>query len=235
MYTWLSTASTEAHTGWLTGVLLDFARGGAEWVLWLLVAMSLLSVAIFAERIRFLAAHKTDGAKLRLRIIEHLGRRDIDGALKGLEDVPSMEGNVVAYGLREAERGPEAVLELCRGAMGVERIRYDRGLTVLATIGSNAPFVGLFGTVMGVIMAFDGLSSMDGTDASQSSVVMGAIAEALIATGVGLLVAIPAIIFFNMLRGMVKKRVSQTQLLVETMVAYLREDRSAPSVASDTD
>jgi biopolymer transport protein ExbB len=104
----------------------------------------------------------------------------------------------------------------------MERIRYERGLALLATIGSNAPFIGLFGTVMGVIMAFDQLRGLGGQSADASSAVMGAIAEALIATGVGLLVAIPAIIFFNVLKASVKRRASSTQLLVETAAAMLR-------------
>lgn len=214
----------EIHTGWLTGVLLEFARGGAEWVLWLLVALSLLSMVIFLERLAFFRRTQTDTERIRRALMEHLGRGDIDGAMKIVEGDEAMQARVVAYGLREAERGPEAVEDLCRGAVGMERLRYERGLSILATIGSNAPFIGLFGTVMGVIMAFDNLRDMDGSGGGQSSAVMGAIAEALVATGVGLLVAIPAILFFNTLRGMLKKRASQTQLLVETMVAYLRSD-----------
>jgi biopolymer transport protein ExbB len=132
---------------------------------------------------------------------------------------------VIAYGLRDAERGPDAVAELCRGALGMERLRYERGLAVLATIGSNGPFIGLFGTVMGVIMAFDQLRTASAAaDTGQSSAVMGAIAEALIATGVGLLVAIPAILFFNILKSRVKGHISTTNLLVDTMIAYLRSE-----------
>lgn len=220
----IAAAGDEVHTGWLTGVLLEFARGGAEWVLWLLVALSLLSMVVFLERIAFFRKTATDTERIRLGLMERLSASDIDGAMAVVEGSEAMQARVVAYGLREAERGPSAVEELCRGAVGMERLRFERGFTILATIGSNAPFIGLFGTVMGVIMAFDNLRDMDGSGGGQSAAVMGAIAEALVATGVGLLVAIPAILFFNMLRGMLKRRMSQTQLLVETMVAYLRSD-----------
>ena len=222
-------AQAELETGKLTGILLEFARGGAEWILWLLVLLSIVSVIIFVERSLFLKRTSTDLEKLRTTIMTKLNEGDIDGALKALEGDESMEARVVAYGLRDAERGAAAVEDLCKGAAGMERLRYERGLSILATVGSNAPFIGLFGTVSGVIMAFDQLRALgdDGQDASQ--MVMGAIAEALIATGVGLLVAIPAIVFFNLLKGIVKKRLSHSELLVQTMVEYMR----APSTKGD--
>jgi biopolymer transport protein ExbB/TolQ len=215
--------ASAAGTGTLTGILLEFARGGAEWVLWLLVLLSFLSFIVFFERLAFFRRNRTETQRIRAVLIQKLGTGDIDGALQSVKDDPSMQAHVVAYGLREAERGPDAVGELCRGALGMEKLRYERGFSILATIGSNAPFIGLFGTVMGVIMAFDALRELDPAAGSgQSSAVMGAIAEALVATGVGLLVAIPAILFFNTLRGMLKRQVASTGLLVDTMLAYLR-------------
>lgn len=218
-------ANAEMHTGWLTGVLLNFARGGGEWILWLLVFLSMASFIVFAERLVFLQRSSADGNALRLRLIDRLRVGQTAELLTELKDSTSMQARVVSYGLRDAHRGPEAVLELCRGALGVEKLRYEKGLSTLATIGSNAPFIGLFGTVMGVIMAFDQLRGADmAADTGQSSAVMGAIAEALVATGVGLLVAIPAIIFFNVLKVRIKASVSSTGLLVDTMVAYLRSE-----------
>jgi biopolymer transport protein ExbB len=213
------------HTGWLTGVLLNIARGGAEWVLWLLIGLSLLSFIIFFERLAFLRRMRTDAESIRQLLMSRLPGRQIDEIVNALKADDSMQARVVVYGMRDAERGPDAVVELCRGAMGIERLRYERGLAVLATVGSNAPFVGLFGTVMGVIMAFDQLRTASAAaDTGQSSAVMGAIAEALIATGVGLLVAIPAILFFNILKSTIKRQLSTTNLLVDTMVAYLRSE-----------
>lgn len=220
-------AAAEIHTGWLTGVLLSTIRGGAEWILWILVLLSFLSVGVFVERLLFLRRASTDIEALRRSIITHLSEGRIDQLLAHLEKDPSMQARVVAYGLREAERGPESVTELCRGAVGMERLRYEKRLSVLATIGSNAPFVGLLGTVIGVIMAFDQLRGLGDGSPDSSNVVMGAIAEALIATGVGLAVAIPAIVFFNLLKGRVKGEVTATSLLVETSVAYLRDGSEA--------
>lgn len=221
-------ASEGVQAGWLTNVLLDFARGGAEWVLWLLVFLSIGTVAILVERLVFLRRADADRERLRRLILDHVPEGEADALLAHLEQDESMEGRVLAYGVREMERGPHAVEELCRGAIGTERLRYERGLPFLATVGSNAPFIGLFGTVIGVIMAFDQLRNLDadGAAGGPSEGVMGAIAEALVATGVGLLVAIPAIIFFNVLKSRVNRIVTGTDLLLRTLVALLHERRT---------
>ena len=79
--------------------------------------------------------------------------------------------------------------------MTKRRRELERGMTLLGTLGNNAPFVGLLGTVIGVIVAFADLA--DGQNKVQMDKVMGGIAEALVATGVGLFVAIPAVVAFN--------------------------------------
>ena len=90
---------------------------------------------------------------------------------------------------------PSADIEAAtEGAKAREKLRLERNLAFLATLGSNAPFVGLFGTVLGIIKAFHDLA---GNQAGGPSVVMAGISEALVATAVGLMVAIPAVVAFN--------------------------------------
>lgn len=211
------------HGGWLTDNLLQIARGGSEWVLWLLVIMLVLVLIVFLERLRFLRSVRVDSEKMRTEMTQYLRDDDVQGLLDVWENSNSMEARVLRYGLQEASRGPDAVLELCAGAIGTERLRYERGFSYLATVGSNAPFIGLFGTVIGVILAFDQLQDAS-AGGGPSTAVMGVIAEALIATGIGLLVAIPAIIFFNVLKQRVTKTVSHTKLLAQSAVAFLREE-----------
>jgi biopolymer transport protein ExbB/TolQ len=216
------------HSGWLTTVLLDFARGGAEWVLWLLVILSFLSITVMVERTAFYRRHRVDPQQIRNMLVEHLegGRPDL--ALDGLAKSDSMEAHVLTYGLQHLERGRRAVQELMAGVMARERLRYDRYLSFLGTLGNNAPFIGLFGTVLGVIQAFDGLRGLDMTDtAAAGAAVMGPIAEALIATGVGLLVAIPAVVAINVFRTRVRGVTTNTELLSRTMLAYLASERPA--------
>lgn len=223
-YALILAQTADPHAGWLTQQLLQMARGGAEWVLWLLLILLVVVIVVFIERLQFLAKVKVDAEALRLKVTERLRARDVDGLIKDLGDDPSMAARVLGYALRDADRGPDAVVELASGAIGIERLRYEKRLSILATIGSNAPFIGLFGTVMGVILAFDQLQDATG-GGGPSTAVMGVIAEALIATGVGLLVAIPAIIFYNILKGRVNATVTETRLLAQTAAAYLRDDR----------
>jgi biopolymer transport protein ExbB/TolQ len=105
------------------------------------------------------------------------------------------------------------------GALGRERARYERGLNLLATIASNAPYVGLFGTVLGIVRAFRDLSA---NMAEASGAVMAGIAEALIATAIGLLVAIPALVAFNTFKQKVRNAVTDGQLLARLLLAHLK-------------
>ena len=119
------------------------------------------------------------------------------------------------------------------GTVTAERMRMERGLPFLATVGANAPFIGLFGTVLGIINAFDGLRAIDADGAAAAgAAVMGPIAEALIATGVGLLVAIPAVVAFNIFKTRVKRATSNTELLVRTMVAYILSSSKAEGASA---
>jgi biopolymer transport protein ExbB len=89
----------------------------------------------------------------------------------------------------------------------------------LATVGSNAPFVGLFGTVLGIMRAFHDLS-LKSADAMEA--VMAGIAEALVATAVGLFVAIPAVVLYNLFSRWVRGRMSRSDSLADLVVARLR-------------
>ena len=100
-----------------------------------------------------------------------------------------------------------------------DRVHYERGLAFLGTLGSNAPFVGLFGTVLGIVRAFHDLST---SAAMGSQAVMAGIAEALVATAVGLLVAIPAVVAYNVFKGMVKDAVTNTDGLTRVLMAELK-------------
>lgn len=227
IHSWVDTSGLVAqasveHGGWLTNQLLQIARGGSEWVLWLLVVMLVFVLIVFIERLLFLRSVKVDADTMRTEMTTYLRAGDTQGLLDAWKDNDSMEARVLRYGLQDADRGPDAVLELCAGAIGTERLRYEKRFSYLATVGSNAPFIGLFGTVIGVILAFDQLQDASG-GGGPSTAVMGVIAEALIATGIGLLVAIPAIIFFNLLKQRVVKSVSQTKLLAQSAAAFLRE------------
>lgn len=204
----------------LTELLLKYTLDlGAEWVLWLLLLLFFVDGLLMFERGVFYYNHRVELHTLRHKLEEHFKAREFDEAGKLLQGNNAMEARVVLFGLREWQRGEAAVHELMSGAMATEKTRYERGLGFLGTIGNNAPFIGLFGTVLGIIGAFANL----GQGGEASPEVMGAISEALIATGVGLLVAIPAVIAFNSYKARVKTTVAQTELLASTLLAYLGE------------
>ena len=205
----------------LTNFLLQFALIGAEWVLWVLVILLLIDGGIMVERAAFYAKRSVDGQRLRVDLEKLFAAGQFAKAAEKLRDDDSMEARVLLFGLRDWERGPEAVEDLMTGAAATERTRYDRGLGFLGTIGNNAPFIGLFGTVLGIIGAFANLA--DGS-AEASKMVMAAISEALVATGVGLLVAIPAVVAFNVYKSRVKRAQAQTELLTHTLLAHLRAE-----------
>jgi len=105
-------------------------------------------------------------------------------------------------GVRQTGGDPVASLELVTSAVEDAKaetmIQMKRGLGILATIGSTAPFIGLFGTVVGIINAFRGIAA---TGSGGMAVVSGGIAEALVATALGIFVAIPAVVAFNHFTG----------------------------------
>jgi biopolymer transport protein ExbB/TolQ len=203
----------------LVSVLLSLPIFQAEWVLWVLIALSFVSVAIMAERFVFYRKHAINASTVRATLSDLLAAGNLKGAADYLASFDSLETNTVLFGLRDYARGPEAVEDLLAAAARKERARYELRLNFLATIASNAPFVGLFGTVLGIIRAFKDLS---GNIAEASSAVMGGIAEALVATAVGLLVAIPAVVAFNLLKAKVKHIADDANLLAATLLASLK-------------
>lgn len=191
----------------------------SEWVLWLLLGLSLVSVAVMVERWFFYRRRKIDFETIKNEFSKHLDKGDFDAAAQLLAKYNSMETNVVLEGLQGYEKGPESVEDLMSGAMSRGKSEYERRLSILATLASNAPYIGLFGTVLGIVRAFKDLSK---DIANASTGVMAGIAEALVATAVGLLVAIPAVVAYNVFKGMVKDSVSNTDALTRVLMAELK-------------
>lgn len=203
----------------LVNTLMSLPIFEAEWVLWLLLGLSVVSVAVVIERWWFFRKRRIDVDQVRRELALLLEKGDFAAAAELLGRVDAIETNVVLAGLREYAKGPEPVEDLIQGALGRERGRYEKRLNFLATLASNAPYIGLFGTVLGIVRSFKDLSTSM-SDASQS--VMGGIAEALIATAVGLMVAIPAVVAFNYFKAKVKDAVTGAQFLARTLLSQLK-------------
>ncbi|MCU0662001.1 MAG: MotA/TolQ/ExbB proton channel family protein [Myxococcota bacterium] len=211
---------SHSSTGFV-GTLMNLPLFQSEWVLWLLAGLSILSIAVVVERVWFYYRHKVDVRDIRSKLSGYLRTGDYQAAADYLSKFDSLETNVVLEGLKDHGMGAEAVQDLISGSAKVERSRYEKRLNFLATVASNAPFIGLFGTVLGIIRAFQDLS---GNMAQASDAVMAGIAEALVATAVGLLVAIPAVVAFNVLKAKVGHMADNMHLLTSTLLAALKAD-----------
>jgi biopolymer transport protein ExbB/TolQ len=196
---------------------MNFA--GSEWVLWLLLGLSVISIGVMVERTIFLWSRRVDLDALTDAVSRALSNGDRAAAAKVLKSSQSMETRVAQRVLDQLDAPSEALENLYRSALERERLRYENRIGFLATLGSNAPFVGLFGTVLGIIAAFADLKAAT-AGASRGSVIMGSISEALVATAVGLLVAIPAVAAYNSLQRRIEKSVGSTEVLVREMLAH---------------
>jgi biopolymer transport protein ExbB len=213
----------------LTEKLLPVALLGAEWVLWTLIALSVISVAVMIERWWYFRVTSFEFDRLRKELDALLAREDVPGAQKRVAQLTGIEGEVVGAGLAAMDRGATAVDKAMGSAKSAAKLKLERNLAFLGTLGNNAPFVGLFGTVIGVIKAFHDLSTKKGQG---PEVVMGSLSEALIATAVGLLVAIPAVAAFNYFQRRVRARIASTDALAQLVLSHAHDERELPVTAS---
>jgi biopolymer transport protein ExbB/TolQ len=207
--------------------LLKVALLGSEWILYLLLALSVFSLATMFERWRYFSRYSGDGEQLRSKLGKLLDNDDLEGAGKLLDGSRTLEARVAREALRWAPSGPDAMADAVDSELSTAKKELERGLNFLGTVGNNAPFVGLFGTVLGVIMAFSALGK-GGQNSSAMGGVMSAIAEALVATGVGLFVALPAVVAYNVIQKRIGEVETSVQSLTKLISAYLKAGRGAP-------
>jgi biopolymer transport protein ExbB len=212
----------------LQDALLAFALLGATWVLWLLVGLSVLCVGVSLERVAFLARDGTPRATLADAVRGFVESGDVAAFHTQLRALDGFEARVLSSALEVAPRGTEAAQRALAGAILAEKLRMERGLAILATVGSNAPFVGLFGTVLGIIQAFHDLAI---SNAEASEAVMSGISEALVATAVGLVVAIPAVVLYNAFTRWNRTRIGRVESLGNLVLARLAP--APPAAATD--
>jgi len=214
----------------LTERILGFTLLGSEWVLWVLIGLSLLSVTIMVERGIFLAAGRADFDALGQELLSFLKKGDAAGARKALAGQRAPESQVAAAGLEQYDRGSEAMSEAMASVRSRLRLDLERNLGVLGTLGNNAPFIGLFGTVLGIIKAFADLSR---NQAGGAGAVMSGISEALVATAIGLMVAIPAVIAYNYFQGKVRSALGRVDAMAHLLLSAVATPTSAPMSTKD--
>lgn len=210
---------TNEHQGWLTQKLLFTFTANAEWLLWFLAVLSVLSIAVMLERAIYFTTHRLTNPE---DVLLNLVKGDYAAVKRAVADKPGMEAAILREGLDWIERGPDSVEEVINATMARERPRYERFLSFLGTLGANAPFLGLFGTVLGIIKAFHDLGTNAGKGSEMQQTVMAGISEALVATAVGLAVAIPAVVGYNLLTRQLKTVTANATALGHALVGHLR-------------
>jgi biopolymer transport protein ExbB/TolQ len=204
----------------MKSLLMALAMSGGDWVIWGLAAASVAAVAAIYDRWTLLRAEAAALAGLRAPLLAALEADDEPAVRAALDARPGCAARALGEALEFLPRGPEAAGEHLAAALSDERRRLERGMLLLGTLGNNAPFIGLFGTVLGVIKAFHDLAQ----SGAGPEVVMVGLSEALIATAVGLLVALPCVFAFNALNKRVRDLVGETEALGRRLGASARAE-----------
>lgn len=196
-------------------------------ILGTLLGCSVVCLALIVERWLYFRKIRVNPEQALLRIRNSLVEGRVEEALSILGDV---EGNpvlsVIQAGIKNSRLAKDQAAELMRACLLRQRARLERNLGVLGTLGNTAPFIGLLGTVLGIIQAFHDLAGPQ-AQSNGASVVAAGIAEALVATAAGLLVAIPAVIFYNYFLRQVRHLAAEMEVTILEMSALLSLRTSA--------
>lgn len=180
-------------------------------VLLLLVGLSIWSISIMIDRKRFLKSQISEDSFLQIK-------KMLNDKKMSFQQLTQNDFFTSAFKSAESHshqfKNTESIDRAISSFIKEERGSLEKGLPVLATLGANAPFIGLFGTVLGIIRSFAYLGSQSG-----STAVMTGVSQALYATAVGLLVAIPAVVAYNNFSNQIKRAIQRTESLRDLLIA----------------
>ncbi|MFP3959557.1 MAG: MotA/TolQ/ExbB proton channel family protein [Spirochaetaceae bacterium] len=202
--------------------LLD--RGGL--ILVLIIVLSVIAVVIIVERLLFFRRIRVDESVIIDRLRTTLEKGHYDEALSICENNPSPVTNLMKVGIEKRHQSQETIKAAITDAANLEIPRMERYLSFLGTIAHISPLLGLLGTVTGNIRAFGVLGDFAAAGGNPALLAQG-ISEALVTTAAGLIVAIPAIIFYNALVSKVNHRIIQLENRVTEMVFLLKGEQNA--------
>jgi biopolymer transport protein TolQ len=218
----------------------------ARLVVYVLILMSAGSILVMAERFISFLRSSGDSRRFASTLASAIEKAGVDEAAKTKVGTPKRVGHlgrVLSAGLgaysmtrtagTTADLTIESVARALERQAQREQQNLKRGLNLLATVGSTAPFVGLLGTVVGIINAFQ---QMAATGSGGLATVSAGISEALVTTALGLLVAIPAVMAYNYTQGWVDARMvdmtESSNELLDHVARRLDEGIAAPARAS---
>jgi biopolymer transport protein TolQ len=205
----------------LTEKIFAVAHLADQVVLWVLLVLSVLSVGMILERFFALRKLASESKKIRGRIKMALQSNSLSDVEEIARDPDTVEGRAAGYALKHMkESGSRGLEEVFNTYALNERPELERFLGFLATVGSNAPYIGLFGTVLGIMKAFNDLATAP--EAGQQTVMAG-ISMALVATAAGLFVAIPAVAAYNYFSKQVRGVFQSLESVKELCLAYAKK------------
>lgn len=196
---------------WAMNALILVTDVVEKLILLSLFGLSIWSLTIIFDRKRVLSKERDE--KLFLDLKSDLESRKLDAFKNRLQQNPGFLSGSLNAALQHSSSS-ESIDRAVSSFVKSDRLRLEKGLSVLATLGANAPFIGLFGTVLGIIRSFAYLGSQSG-----SSAVMSGVSQALYATAFGLFVAIPAVVSFNIYSKKVRDLTNWTESLRDLLIA----------------
>ena len=187
--------------------------------MYILLFCSVLSVTILLERILYYRRRsRANRAEFMTKIKRALKTGNVERAMEICKDTDAPFSDVVWSGLELHGHHEKEISNAMEREITVEITKLERRTSIVGTIGNTAVYIGLFGTVLGIIRAFHDIA---GAGAGGMSIVIGGVAEALVCTATGLFVAIPAVIAFNYFTKKVESFVNDMELCASEVADYL--------------
>jgi len=192
----------------------------SSFTLVILLLCSVLALFAFIERWWYLRKCKIDTGKFMEKIELFIEKNAYDEAVTHCDKNPVPLSNVIRVGIINRKKDKADIGELMESKKMEERVKMDSWLGILGTLGNASPFIGLFGTVVGIIKAFQDLAK---SGSGGPTIVAAGIAEALIATAGGLVVAIPCVVSYNYFQRKIKVMNVEIDVAMKRLLVYLNK------------
>jgi biopolymer transport protein ExbB len=211
-----------------SGFMSLMQQGG--WDMWLLLLISVVGLAVVIERLVFFATQHGDTKGLLRAIGQKIAGDDIDGAIKVCRSQRGMLPRILEFGLQRGEKNRADITDALSIALMEHLNSLERNLGIIGTIAVIAPFVGLFGTVLGIIRAFSDIA-LKGN--STPAVVAAGVSEALVTTATGLIIAVIAVVFFNYFKTRIKSYNQEMIVAANQMAEMLHFHNTGAPIPTD--
>jgi biopolymer transport protein ExbB len=182
------------------GAFFQTVQSGGP-AMWMLLVLSVTAIAIVIERLMFFSSQHSDSKGLLRALGQKIAASDLSGAVKVCQQQKGMLPKILEFGLKRGEKNRADITDALSIALMEHLNTLERNLGIIGTIAVISPFVGLFGTVLGIIRAFQDIA-LKGN--STPAVVAAGVSEALVTTAAGLFVAVVSVIFFNYFKSRIK-------------------------------